>query len=187
MVHRVVSIAALLLAASPAAAHTGLHADGFAQGFAHPMGGWDHTLAMVAVGLWAGQLGGRARWLLPAIFVGAMLAGGVLGILGVSVPLVEAGIAASIVALGSALAGGVRLPLAASVTGVALFAVFHGLAHGAEIPAEASGFAFAAGFAAATMLLHAAGLVLAMLLRGTNVLRPLGGAIAITGAVLGLA
>ena len=62
--------------AAPALAHTGVSAThDLTHGFLHPLGGLDHVLAMVAVGLYAAQLGGRSLWLLPSAFVGAMLAG----------------------------------------------------------------------------------------------------------------
>ena len=34
----------------------------FCQRLQPSVEGWDHILAMVAVGLWAAQLGGRALW-----------------------------------------------------------------------------------------------------------------------------
>ena len=49
----------LLFAATSAQAHVGHDVTGFVSGFVHPLGGLDHILAMVAIGLWAGQLGGR--------------------------------------------------------------------------------------------------------------------------------
>jgi urease accessory protein len=135
----------------------------FAGGFAHPLSGWDHLLAMIAVGLWAAQLGGRARWLVPAAFVGVMALGAALARTGVPMPGVEQGIAASVLALGLLIAAAVRLPLAAGMALVGLFAIFHGLAHGAEMPATTGGLAYGAGFVAATALLHAAGLGLGLL------------------------
>ena len=58
-------------------------------GFAHPMGGLDHLLAMVAIGLWAASMGGRALWAIPAVFVMTMLLGGGLAVAGLTVPFVE--------------------------------------------------------------------------------------------------
>ncbi len=94
--------AAALVVAAPALAHTGHATAGFNHGFAHPIGGYDHILAMVAVGLWAALLGGQARWLLPVTFVLTMAAGGFLGVAGLPVPMVEAGTLASVIALGLA-------------------------------------------------------------------------------------
>jgi hydrogenase/urease accessory protein HupE len=56
---------------------------GFTDGFLHPLTGWDHLLAMFAVGLWAAQHRGRALWLIPLSFVGVMVLGGILGVAGV--------------------------------------------------------------------------------------------------------
>lgn len=138
-------------------AHAG-HGDGsFGWGVLHPVTGWDHLLAMVAVGLWAGAIGGRAVWAVPAAFVSAMVGGAVLALAGVAVPGVEQGIAASVFALGLLVALGKGLPAALAVAWVAIFAVFHGAAHGAEMPAGASAAAYIVGFALTTALLHAAG------------------------------
>lgn len=130
----------------------------FSNGFAHPLTGLDHLLAMVAIGLWAGQLGGRARWLIPGAFVGIMTLGAVLARAGAVIPGVEQMIAASVVVLGLLIATAARLPLAAGMGVAALFALFHGFAHGAEMPATAATLSFGAGFVLATVLLHAAGL-----------------------------
>jgi urease accessory protein len=122
----------------------------------------DHVLAMVAVGLWAAQLGGRARWALPATFVSLMAAGAALGMGGISVPGIEQGIMASVLVLGLLVATAARLPLAAGAAIVGGFALFHGFAHGSEMPANASGFAFGAGFVFSTLLLHAVGLAIGL-------------------------
>lgn len=187
MFRRIAVTAAALLAATPALAHTGHATAGFAHGFAHPLGGCDHILVMVAVGLWAAQLGGSARWMLPVTFVLTMVAGALLGFAGAALPGVEAGILASVVALGAAIAFGARLPLAFSAAAIAAFAAFHGFAHGAEMPLAADGVVYGAGFALATALLHLSGLALAALLARTKMLRPLGGLIAAAGIVLGAA
>jgi len=132
----------------------------FNTGFAHPFSGWDHLLAMIAVGLWAAQLGGRARWLVPAAFVVALTVGAALGRAGVNFSGVEQGIAASVFVLGVLIATTARLPVAAGMALVGLFAIFHGLAHGAEMPATNGALGYGFGFIAATALLHAAGLAL---------------------------
>jgi urease accessory protein len=151
--------AAAILVPAVAFGHPG-HADsgGLAQGFAHPFGGLDHVMAMVAVGLLAARSGGRALFCVPASFLGMMAFGGALGFAGVQVPAIEAGIALSVVVLGlmAALRAAMGVTAAALLAG--LFAVFHGAAHAAEIPAAADGLTYAAGFLAATALLHAAGL-----------------------------
>jgi urease accessory protein len=147
------------LAAVPALAHTGAGPTaGLAAGFVHPVLGLDHVLAMVAVGVMAAQLGGRALWAVPAAFVGMMLVGGLLGLSAAPVPFVELGIAGSVVVLGFVIALGRRLPLGAAMALVGALAVFHGHAHGTEMPATASAFAYGAGLALATALLHGAGI-----------------------------
>ncbi|WP_249695804.1 HupE/UreJ family protein [Stappia sp. WLB 29] len=182
--------AALALTATPALAHLnpGEHGS-FAAGFSHPLFGADHILAMIAVGLWAWQIGGRAVALVPAAFVGTMLLGFVLALAGIPLPFVEPAILASVVALGLLVALAVRLPLAGSAAIVAAFALFHGHAHGGEIGA-ATEFAYGAGFALATALLHAAGIALGYGLgklassRGHALTRVLGGLTALAGAAL---
>lgn len=178
-------LAALLLAPTLAQAHTGVgDTNGFAHGFGHPLTGLDHLLAMIAVGLWAAQIGGRALWAVPLSFVSVMAVGGVLGIAGVPVPFVEQGIATSVLLLGLMIAFAVRMPLGFSVPLVALFAICHGHAHGAEMPASASGLAYAVGFMIATAFLHCIGIGLGILIQrytAAPVLRLAGAAIAVIG------
>src|SRR6476646_5666027 len=183
--------AALTLIPAAAFAHTGAgEAHGFVSGFAHPLGGLDHILAMVTVGIFAWQLGGRALWLVPAAFVAAMAAGGALAMTGVPVPMVETGIAASVIVLGAIVALGIKAPLAIAVGLVGLFAIFHGHAHGAEMPLEAATGAYAAGFMLATALLHLAGIALgAMIGRvgdayGLATYRLGGGLVALAGVAI---
>jgi len=153
--------AALTLIPTAAFAHPGIgDAHGFVAGFAHPLGGLDHILAMVTVGIFAWQLGGRALWLVPATFILVMAAGGALGMAGVPVPFVELGIAASVIVLGAVVAFARKAPVAIAVGLVGVFAIFHGHAHGTAMPLDASGGAYAAGFLLATALLHAAGIAL---------------------------
>jgi urease accessory protein len=133
------------------------------SGFLHPLSGLDHILAMVAVGLWAAQLGGRALYLVPTAFVSLMAFGGAMGMAGVPLPMVEAGILASILVLGLLIAAAVRLPVAAGMAIVGLFALFHGHAHGTELPAAATGMTYALGFILATVLLHVCGIGLGLL------------------------
>lgn len=174
------------LAAGAAAAHDGGGAGGgFLAGVAHPLLGWDHVAAMVAVGLWAAVLGRPATWLLPAAFPLAMLVGGGLGMAGVGLPAVEAGIAASALVLGIAVLLALRPPLAAALAVVAAFAVFHGHAHGQEMPGAADPLAYALGFMLATGFLHLAGIGLglaAQSARGALAVRAAGGLIAVAGA-----
>lgn len=167
--------------------HGDPHSHGFSHGFLHPLTGLDHLLAMVAVGLWAAQLGGRAIWIVPVSFVVAMIIGGVFGSMGVLVPFVEQGIALSVMLLGLAIAFAVRLPVAIPALIVAVFALYHGVAHGAEMPVGLSMLTYAIGFALATALLHGCGIGIAAVLgraAPVPVLRTVGGIIAVTGLVL---
>lgn len=167
MTKHVVAVAGIaglvsLAAVMPASAHVGIGpVNTFSKGFSHPLSGIDHILAMVAVGLYAAHLGGRALWLVPSAFVGTMILGGLLGYYGWPLPMVEEGIGLSVVVMSLAIAMGVRLPTIAAMALVGLFALFHGHAHGNE--GAGLGIAFlpyAAGFIVATALLHVSGLAL---------------------------
>ncbi len=154
-------LAATALAPEAAFAHVGGGStSGFAHGFFHPIGGIDHVLAMVAVGMFAANLGGRALWAVPATFVAVMAFGGLLGIEHVAIPYVEIGIAVSVIVLGLVVALRVQWPVAAAMALVALLAIFHGHAHGEEMPLSASAATYAAGFVLGTGLLHLAGIAL---------------------------
>lgn len=157
------ALALWCFAAGPAFAHVGLgQAAGFAHGFFHPLSGLDHIIAMVAVGLYAANLGGRNLWLVPSAFVVMMIFGGFLGYAGFHLPLVEGGIALSVVVMSMAIAAGVNLRTVAAVALVSLFALFHGHAHGSEGAALSSFLPYAAGFVIATASLHIAGIGLGL-------------------------
>jgi len=164
------ALAAVVLATASGAAlaHPGHESASFFTGFTHPLGGLDHLLAMLAVGLYAARQPGATRWMLPAGFVLAMLAGAGLGAIGVALPAVEAGIAASVLVFGLLIALAARLPLTVSLPLVAAFALFHGHAHHAEMDG-ASLVTYAAGFALATALLHGAGYAIARWMPETRV------------------
>lgn len=148
----------LLMLAATAEAHTGHGAvSGLGAGFGHPLSGLDHMLAMIAVGVLGAQMGGRAMWAFPATFVVMMIVGGVLGLGGIAMPLVEPGIVGSVIVLGAVIAAGRRMPVSAAVPLIGIFAAFHGYAHAAEMPVGASAIQFGVGFVLATVLLHAAG------------------------------
>ena len=163
------------------------HVHGFTNGLAHPLTGLDHICAMVAVGLWAAQRGGRALWLVPLVFVSVMTIGGILGMTGVQLPMVETGIVASVLILGVFIAAAVRLPLVVSALIVGIFALFHGFAHGAEMPDTASGLNYALGFVLATACLHLCGIGLGLFAKEfalANWIRCAGGAITACGVYL---
>ena len=176
----------LLLSPALAFAHPGHDHAGVMSGLAHPLFGLDHLLAMLAVGLWAAQQRGAARWALPLTFVATMLFGGLLGFSGIEMPLMETGIAGSVLALGLLVALAVRPPVAIAAGLTALFAASHGVAHGLELPALSSPWGYAAGFVAATAALHAAGYAVARSLpqAAAPLVRIAGVASALTGAWL---
>ena len=185
---RGLAIALLLLLAalpSPAMAHdgTGL-AGGFAAGFSHPLSGFDHMLAMVAVGIWGAFLGRPLIYALPMLFPSAMALGGGIGMAGISIPPVELGIGLSVVVLGAMIFFALRLPVVVACAIVAIFALFHGYAHGIELPSAADPIGYSAGFVLCTGLLHLAGIALGTLRAlpaGTLALRGVGGAMALVG------
>ncbi len=177
---------ALLVLASPALAHTGagIHG-GFLSGLAHPVFGWDHVVAMVAVGLWGAILGRPALWVLPIVFPLIMAFGAVLGVVGVPVPQIETGIALSGVVLGLMVLFAVKAPMIVAAVLVGLFAIFHGHAHGTELPELANPFAYAVGFVIATGFLHLCGILfgtLAWSRTGRIAVRAGGAVIALVGA-----
>ncbi len=190
------SIALAILSAlisSAAMAHTepGME-HGLFSGFAHPFSGWDHMIAMVGVGLWSALSIRSAVWTLPPLFVLTMACGFALAAIGIPLPVVEAGITASVLILGILIASSVQLPLWSSMLLVALFALFHGVAHGTELPPTAHPFAYGLGMACATALLHVSGILFGqiyrwpmgrVLVRGGGGLAALLGLVAITGLV----
>ena len=181
-------LAALAVLPTEALAHIG-HGDtsGLVHGLMHPLGGLDHILAMVLVGILAFQKGGRALWLLPLSFMTVMALAGLAGFAGLELPFVEWGIILSIIVLGAAVAFGLAAPVPVAAALVGLFAIFHGYAHGAEMPSSADGLAYGAGFIAATAMLHAigmgigAGLAYAARSRGLELVRWVGSAASLTG------
>lgn len=186
-------LAAILVGAMTATAnaHTGVGAtSGLAHGFLHPVSGPDHVLAMVTVGLFAAQLGGRAIWLVPLSFVCVMAFGGALGLVGVTLPFVELGIGLSVVVLGAIVALRLRAAIPMAMALVGFFAIFHGYAHGAEMPENVGGFTYGVGFVLGTALLHAIGVGTGLAIgnlregRGELMVRSTGALIAIAGVVL---
>lgn len=187
------AVTVLLAGSAPAFAHLDPGAHGsFMAGVSHPLFGLDHILAMLAVGLWASQIGGRALWAVPAAFIGMMTAGFFLGLSGLSLPFVEPAILASVVVLGLLVAAAVKLPTTTGAMLVGAFALFHGHAHAGELGA-AGALQFGIGFVASTALLHVAGIGLGMTLGsgaafgkkvGGMLARSLGAATAVAGLAL---
>jgi urease accessory protein len=180
-----VALAICAVAIDPAWAHTGEGlTGGFLSGFEHPITGWDHVVAMVAVGLWGAFLGRPAIWILPIVFPLVMALGATMGLAGIPLPQVETGIALSAVVLGLVVALAFRAPIWVAAVLAGVFAVFHGYAHGTELPESADPFAFAAGFVIATGLLHVAGIAFGLLTKwpaGSIAVRTGGAAIALAG------
>ena len=149
----------LTFATGPAMAHVGHGATAsFIAGLGHPLAGIDHVMAMLMVGLWAGSNGGRALWAWPAVFVGVMFFGGVIGMQDISLPFVEPVILTSVAVLGLLVALAVDLPVAAGAAIITVFALFHGHAHGSQVMQTVSGVEYMAGFAFATAALHLFGI-----------------------------
>ncbi|MEL6735740.1 MAG: HupE/UreJ family protein [Pseudomonadota bacterium] len=185
---RVIALAgvSVLLSAASAWAHTGEGVTGgFLSGLTHPIFGWDHVVAMVAVGLWGAILGRPAIWILPIVFPLVMAFGAALGVVGIPVPFIEAGIALSGVVLGLLIVFFVKAPLPIAAVLVGLFAIFHGHAHGTELPDAANPIAYAIGFVISTGLLHLFGIVFGTLVAseaGKWIVRAGGAVIAMVGA-----
>jgi urease accessory protein len=138
---------------------------GFVSGFEHPISGFDHIIAMVAVGLWGAQLGLPAIWLLPVTFPLVMAFGGFLGLIGVPLPGSEIAIALSGVCLGACVLAELRPPLWSAALLVGIFGLFHGYAHGAELPPGQNALLYSIGFILATGLLHATGITIGLVHR----------------------
>lgn len=178
-------ISLFLLAQPCAFAHIeSAQATGFVTGLQHPWSGLDHVLAMIAVGLWGAQLGNPAIWVLPVTFPLVMALGALLGLLGIPLPGIEIGIAASAILLGAMVVAEVRPKLIVAVLLVGFFAIFHGHAHGTELPAGQSGMLYSMGFVIATGILHGIGIALGLVHRwpaGKLALRGTGAMIAVMG------
>lgn len=162
---RTLSLIALFFISTAASAHSGHGSSGFSTGLAHPFSGMDHLLAMLAIGLWAGQLGGQRIWQLPTTFMAMLAAGAFIGMAIPSLTLIEPGIVASVLILGLLIASPTKLALPVSFALTAAFGIFHGYAHGAEMPSAAAPLAYAAGFLLSTASLHVSGIVIGDALR----------------------
>lgn len=171
-----------------ASAHPGhVLNEGFAAGVMHPWLGMDHVAAMLAVGMWAAQMQGRMRWLVPASFVSLMLTGAALGMSGIHLNAVEQGIAASVCVLGLLIASAVQLPAWVCLALTGGFAMFHGYAHGAEAPLQNHALHYMSGFALSTLTLHGLGFMLAQRLvrhQQQRYVRWTGAALAVSGLVM---
>lgn len=166
---RILPILIMGLFALPQGAHAHLiGGNGLVSGVTHPLFGMDHLMAMVAVGIISTQIGSKTIWKVPATFVLFMVVGGLLAISGISLPMVEIGIALSVLLLGIFIAFAKNIPANLAILCVALFAIFHGHAHGTEMPAIAHPALYASGFIASTALLHITGVLIGHYARKTR-------------------
>lgn len=158
---------------------------GFGSGFGHPLAGPDHFLAMLAVGLWGAQIGGRTVWTLPATFPMIMCVGGVLGMLGIlPTDIVQVGIALSVLVLGGVIAANWKAPEWAALLLISIFAILHGIPHGVLAPRATDPAAFTVGFVVSTGVIHVIGIAIGAALKpiaGGRLVQGLGAAIALAG------
>jgi urease accessory protein len=135
------SLAAVLvfaLTANDAAAHhmmggelPGTFSQGLLSGLGHPVIGLDHLAFVVAVGLLSAQ---HVRgYLMPAVFLAAMIGGVGLHLALLTIPAVELAIALSVLLLGVVVAWRRDLALPAKLAIYAAAGIFHGYAYGESI------------------------------------------------------
>lgn len=162
---KLLSFAALLFLPMLAQAHSGSeHLHGLAEGFSHPFNGVDHIIAMLAVGFWAKQRGGKNLYLLPVAFVIIMVLAALVGMSGIEITGTETGIIVSNAVLIALVLISPRFSMPVSMVIVGFFALFHGISHGAEMPLATESLSYMIGFSTATSLLHGTGLLFATLL-----------------------
>lgn len=182
------ALSMLLLIPTALLAHTGVGFTGsFMNGFLHPLGGLDHLLAMVAVGVWATQQNRSAKWAVPAAFVAFMMAGAWMGYNGMVLPFVEQGIVLSVLAMGLVVMLALKVPAVAGMALVGLFAMFHGHAHGTEVASGAQFLSYVGGFSLATAALHLTGMAMIGQIKSVKrlqVSRVVGAVVLVCGIVL---
>lgn len=181
----------LMLTATAALAHPGHGTDihsGFLSGLLHPLMGFDHLLAMAAIGFWSMRQSTAMKRGTPLFVVGGMVVGAAIALAGINLAGVETGIALSVLLVGVLIATLAKLPTAVGGTLVALFMIAHGYAHGAEMAAGTGLLSYMTGFLVATLAITFAGRGLGALLIKTKtdsrVSQALGGMIAVIGGVL---
>ena len=122
----------------------------FTAALTHPLTGADHWLAALAVGLVVWSWGRKTGFQSTALFMIAMPAGIAAGRTGVQLPLMETGLAVSVVLLGCVVAGAKRVSSKAALSLAALTGAWHGIAHGLEMPAAAPAGLYALGLTLAS-------------------------------------
>ncbi len=129
----------------------------------HPFTGLDHLLLALAMGwiayLWSKRIGSA----LFAAFMGSMLAGLILGRLGFGVPMLEEGLALSVIASGLVLAYASKASPKVAFTLAIIAGLWHGNAHGVEMPGLAASMIYGAGLLLGTATLACGGMTLAAL------------------------
>lgn len=161
------------------------------QGLSMPLHGLDHMLMAIAVGMIAVQLGGRARWMAPVGFSLVLLTGGLLNLSGISLPLLELVILASLILAGLQLGLKNRLPAGIIVAFFSLLGAFHGQALIQPLLAEAplgDLLLFAGGCVFSALLLLFLGVGIGFLLkknvREKDLFRLAGAAVAVSTLVI---
>ena len=178
---------AVLGFAAPVLAHPAQGASiGFLAGFAHPLSGFDHCLALLTVGLLASQQHRRTPLALPMACLGATAVGVILGAHAGGFAQVELGILTSLVVCGALLLVGSRIPMWAGAALIAGFALFHGYAHGERLDPGVLASLFTLGVVLASALLPGIGAAMG------HVARHVGGAtgrrlVCASGAIVSLA
>jgi len=172
---RPILLISTFLIIKPLHAHTFTGMNGFYDGLSHPVVGLDHFLAMVCVGVVSSQIGGRAIWTVPSLFVLFMILGGAAGLfielLAVTFSeIIEWGIIFSVIFLGLSVAIEKKLPTKIIMIAVVFFGSFHGLAHGIEMPWAANPILFALGFSIGTAAIHLLGVGFGLILIKNNIL-----------------
>ena len=141
---RLFATAAAMFAATPALAHHPLgglpmetFTHGVLSGVGHPVLGFDHLFFVIAMGVAA--LFTAHRYLTPAAYITAMLAGCGLMYAGIAMPLAETVIVASLLVMGGVVLSGRALGAGTAVALFAVFGLFHGSAFGGSIAAQEGG------------------------------------------------
>ena len=129
MLIRLLLFISVLIIIKPLYAHTFTGMNGFYDGLSHPVLGIDHFLAMVCVGVVSSQIGGRAIWTVPSIFVLFMILGGAAGFfietLAITLSdIIEWGIIFSVIFLGLSVAIEKKLPTNIIMIAVVFFWTF---------------------------------------------------------------
>ena len=161
----------LLIYPLPSLAHDIMGKVGFYDGLSHPVLGLDHLLAMISVGIISAQMGGRAIWTVPSIFVILMTIGGLFGFLLIvqEFYFVEIGIVFSVILLGIGISIENKIPTKLIMVFVATFGLLHGIAHGLEVPAAVNPILFVLGFIIGTTTLHLLGVLIGHLSTKNNI------------------